>query len=916
MNENTINNDVTMAGESERALLASRYRIIRQLGQGGMGSVWLAEDTQLDGKLFAIKMLPSILVLNKRAYNQLKSEALVAMKLVHPNIVQIRAFEENNGNPFLVMDYIDGQTLDDWLGDRIQDSGVSEDEIICLLKPIAEALDYAHTEGVVHRDVKPANVMIRKDGRPFIMDFGIAREIQETMTRVTGKLSSGTLLYMSPEQLRGQPPKAAQDVYSFAAMAYECLKGEPPFSRGQIEYQILNEQPERLSDDIRISASIMRGLSKTPEARPDSCVKVLLTPCPMRQMPAARPQVSVSPRLVAPMTDRIVVRPKRNIVGIVLPLFCLIVSLLVLGGVLWHREAKRQEDARRLAVEQQQEELRRRQAEDKRKAQEAAARKKTEAERLAKLKQEEAQRKAEEEAKRREAEKQAKERELARQKDEEARKAAEAEKAAIAAREKAETDTAMVLQRGKRALALLAIDPLQYESVSMDLTKEQRDLLSPVFKEIVKGEASLEAFLSLYTLNHPEVRIHKKAQEDRIASFKMTVEMLRSGKLSGAGQQSDRMQLPPTMQVTAKVNGEEMSGAILNDGSKDFNLPVKWTLARGKKYGPYSVMCQRNGIRYVGTFAQVTADWQGEKNVSVELSRNENKSQKELLPFYFQTCTPIPNGRHRFTFRDNKGRKDPYGNVMVYSVLKGEEIGKSGFIVTGYENKTKTMVVPGSGSKLKRTVDVSTVEITRLSDGYKVNLLIGDRQCYVPVEWTLHRGKIYGPYRVSCERGGSQYEGKLERTSSTQSAVVNKIVAEISLKIDSDDVIAAQNILEDYESRVLSSNESSSSLLHCHYLVAEMFWEKAQAEYSKTKRNDDEIKDLLFGSMDKSTKKRKGKGAFNLASNIFFSHPDHPQALKAGVIVEAIKNFSEKNYGAKILTKNIEYQRQRIRSLR
>ena len=158
-------------------------------------------------------------------------------------------------------------------------------------------------------------------------------------------------------------------------MAYECLKGEPPFSRGQIEYQILNEQPERLSDDIRMSASIMRGLSKTPESRPDSCVKMLLAASSIRQMPFVRPQVAVPPRSAAPMTDRLVVRQKRNIVGIVVPLFCLIVSLLVLGGVLGHREAKRQEDARRLAVEQQQEELRRRQAEDKRKAQEAAARK-------------------------------------------------------------------------------------------------------------------------------------------------------------------------------------------------------------------------------------------------------------------------------------------------------------------------------------------------------------------------------------------------------------------------------------------------------------------------------------------------------------------------------------------------------------
>ena len=213
----TINDAVTMAG-GEGTLLAGRSRIVRRLGQGGMGSVWLAEDSQLDNKLFAIKMLPSILVSNKRAYRQLKDEALVAMKLVHPNIVQIRAFEENNGNPFLVMDYIEGETLDDYLAEK---GKLSEDETIRLLRPVAAALDYAHGEGVVHRDVKPANVMIRKDGHPFILDFGIAREIQETMTRVTGKLSSGTLLYMSPEQLNGESTKPSQDIYSFAAMAYE-----------------------------------------------------------------------------------------------------------------------------------------------------------------------------------------------------------------------------------------------------------------------------------------------------------------------------------------------------------------------------------------------------------------------------------------------------------------------------------------------------------------------------------------------------------------------------------------------------------------------------------------------------------------------------------------------------------------------
>ena len=271
MLENTINDDKTIAG-GIGTMLAGRYNILRQLGEGGMGSVWLAEDRQLDNRKVAIKMLPSIVVTDKRAYQQLKSEALVSLKLVHPNIVTLRAFEENNGAPFLVMDYIEGQTLSDYLAVK---GKLSEAETIKLLKPIAAALDYAHGEKVIHRDVKPSNIIIRKDGHPFILDFGIAREIQESMTRVTGRTISGTLLYMSPEQLRGAPPAPAQDVYSFAAMVYECLKGETPFIRGDIAHQILYVKPIMLVGRKQLVISVMAGLAKQPMYRPKCCLAVL-----------------------------------------------------------------------------------------------------------------------------------------------------------------------------------------------------------------------------------------------------------------------------------------------------------------------------------------------------------------------------------------------------------------------------------------------------------------------------------------------------------------------------------------------------------------------------------------------------------------------------------------------------------------
>ena len=178
-----------------------------------------------------------------------------------------RFFNELKSHP------IEGRTLSDHLAEK---GKLSESETIKLLKPIAAALDYAHGEKVIHRDVKPSNIIIRNDGHPFILDFGIAREIQESMTRVTGRTISGTLLYMSPEQLRGAPPRPAQDVYSFAAMCYECLSGNPPFTKGEIAYQILNVLPVPLKGNFGNVKTIMQGLSKNPGNRPENCADVLM----------------------------------------------------------------------------------------------------------------------------------------------------------------------------------------------------------------------------------------------------------------------------------------------------------------------------------------------------------------------------------------------------------------------------------------------------------------------------------------------------------------------------------------------------------------------------------------------------------------------------------------------------------------
>jgi serine/threonine protein kinase len=250
--------------QDDQHVLAGRYEIVRKLGEGGMGTVWLARDRTLSGRQVAIKMLLSYLSNSKRAIKGLKREAANALRLSHPNIVTTRSFEETDEGALIVMDYVDGESLEDVLAER---DTLPEDDILRVFGSLAIALDYAHEKGVIHRDISPPNILIARDGTPYLTDFGIAQEARETTIRTTGKQITGKLPYMSPEQLRGEDPTSAQDIYSLAATMYECLAGHPPFFRGDIAHQIEHVEPEPPESDSHLTEAILVGLSKEPTNR-------------------------------------------------------------------------------------------------------------------------------------------------------------------------------------------------------------------------------------------------------------------------------------------------------------------------------------------------------------------------------------------------------------------------------------------------------------------------------------------------------------------------------------------------------------------------------------------------------------------------------------------------------------------------
>ncbi|MGH9838956.1 MAG: protein kinase domain-containing protein [Blastocatellia bacterium] len=337
----------------------SHYRMLSLLGKGGMGEVWLSEDTQL-GRKVAVKLLPAEFTTDAGRLRRFTQEARAASALNHPNIITIHeigeAATEAGSAHYIVTEYVDGETLRQRITGAPQHR-IEPPEAIDLALQIAAALSAAHEAGIVHRDIKPENVMVRRDGIVKVLDFGLAKLTEpsspgidmQSLTAPSARSVSGMVMgtprYMSPEQARGEKVDARSDIFSLGVLLYEMVTGAAPFtgaSVADILVAILDREPPPLTrhaSDLpaELERIVNRCLAKPREHRYQSAKELLADLKDLAaQLSPPRPARSSSPSIAAEIADNPPPRQNRRARRIWLP-FVLLSLLIAAGGVFIYR---------------------------------------------------------------------------------------------------------------------------------------------------------------------------------------------------------------------------------------------------------------------------------------------------------------------------------------------------------------------------------------------------------------------------------------------------------------------------------------------------------------------------------------------------------------------------------------------------
>ena len=252
---------------NEGSVVDGRYRVLRRIGSGGMADVWLAEDTHLQRQV-ALKVLHRRFAQDREFVERFRREAESAAGLQHPNIVAVYDRGEFEGTYYIAMQYIEGPTLKAMI-----DSGLTPDQAVALIRQVLEGARFAHRNGVVHRDLKPQNVIVDGDGKAVVTDFGIARAGVSEITQAGAVM--GTPHYLSPEQAQGFEVTSVSDLYSIGVMLYEALTGRVPFeadSAVAVAMKQVSQVPQRPSSinpavSPALDATVMRALEKDPGER-------------------------------------------------------------------------------------------------------------------------------------------------------------------------------------------------------------------------------------------------------------------------------------------------------------------------------------------------------------------------------------------------------------------------------------------------------------------------------------------------------------------------------------------------------------------------------------------------------------------------------------------------------------------------